>query len=257
MKDIVKEIIDYAKKDGTDLIGFSRVEEEIDFLREENRSYFIQNGLVNCISLARRMSYTACEFTYNHNDPGSIYIFTTSILKQAEYLENTSQNIVEMLENAGYKAVVISGRGKLYNDGGYKVMLSHGRQFVKSGLGAIGDSGLMLTEEYGPRVRIGSVLTNCTLPIYQGPAKEICIHCGLCAKICPSGAIKEGVRYDPSNSRKSIIEYDACFNYRKARQPAVNSMYCDLCVAVCPVGKRNDFSCKTEDISNIKPYGGA
>ena len=58
------------------------------------------------------------------------------------------------------------------------------------GLGEIGYSKVFLTKEFGPRVRIGLIFTDCELepdPILD--TGEICIHCGACAKECPGNAI--------------------------------------------------------------------
>ncbi len=59
-----------------------------------------------------------------------------------------------------------------------------------AGLGEIGFSKVFLTPEFGPRQRIGIVLTEAELepdPIYAGP--PLCNRCMACVKDCPGGAI--------------------------------------------------------------------
>ena len=58
------------------------------------------------------------------------------------------------------------------------------------GLGEIGYSKVFLTREFGPRVRLGLIITDAVLepdPILD--TGTICIHCGQCVRSCPGGAI--------------------------------------------------------------------
>ncbi|MEN6644366.1 MAG: hypothetical protein ABFE08_18145 [Armatimonadia bacterium] len=59
-----------------------------------------------------------------------------------------------------------------------------------AGLGEFGYSKVFLTPEFGPRQRIGIVLTEAELeptPIYDGP--KLCNRCMACVKDCPGNAI--------------------------------------------------------------------
>ena len=59
-----------------------------------------------------------------------------------------------------------------------------------AGLGEIGYSKMLLTPEFGPRLRIGVILTEMELepdPIYDGP--QLCNKCMACVKNCPGNAI--------------------------------------------------------------------
>lgn len=63
---------------------------------------------------------------------------------------------------------------------------------VAAGLGEIGWMGLLLSPEFGARNRFGVVLTQLELPedpLYGGP--KICNpeKCGICSKVCPTGAL--------------------------------------------------------------------
>ena len=92
-------------------------------------------------------------------------------------------------KNAGAIATPCS-TGPMTN--GAQLSLRHAG--VAAGLGAIGWSGLFMTPEFGPRTRVGVILTTLELepdPMYDGP--PICNpeKCGICTKACPTGAISK------------------------------------------------------------------
>jgi len=58
------------------------------------------------------------------------------------------------------------------------------------GLGEIGYSKMFLTQRFGPRQRVGIVITEAELepdPIYEGP--QLCNRCMACVQACPAHAI--------------------------------------------------------------------
>ncbi len=59
-----------------------------------------------------------------------------------------------------------------------------------AGLGEIGFSKMLLTPKFGPRNRVGIIITEAELepdPIYAGP--PLCNRCMACVQACPAGAI--------------------------------------------------------------------
>jgi epoxyqueuosine reductase QueG len=99
-----------------------------------------------------------------------------------------------------------------------------------AGLGSIGRSGLLLTEEYGPCVRLGAVITDIplgSLPRAAGTAARACSACTRCAQACPASAIDRG---PAANGRFVPVDDDACF--AKWRESGTD---CGLCIAACPL----------------------
>lgn len=99
-----------------------------------------------------------------------------------------------------------------------------------SGMGTIGDSHNLITPEYGPRVRIVTVLTDAILPYDDVLTKDLCIHCGKCLRECPSKAFSrsgDGI-YD--------MDKDACTRYH-IDLTEQRHWPCGRCIAVCPVGE--------------------
>lgn len=63
---------------------------------------------------------------------------------------------------------------------------------AKCGLGEIGMSGTLLTDDYGPLQRYCFVLTDAELEPTPEFKAHICDNCGECMKACPGNAIKDG-----------------------------------------------------------------
>ena len=113
---------------------------------------------------------------------------------------------------------------------------------IDAGLGELGRHGLLITNEYGPRVRISKVFTDLPLevdaPIDLG-VQAFCEKCKLCADKCPSGAIMKGERtdkaFDESNNINVLkwpIQAMKCMYWWEK-----NRSHCSNCIRVCPFNK--------------------
>jgi ferredoxin len=101
-----------------------------------------------------------------------------------------------------------------------------------AGLGSLGRSGLLLTEEYGPCIRLGAVLTNLELgrtPRKASTAARLCSSCDRCAQACPAGAID---RDESSKGQFRPVDDDACF--AKWQEFGTD---CGVCLASCPLSR--------------------
>jgi len=85
---------------------------------------------------------------------------------------------------------------------------------VAAGLGEIGLGGFLLTPAYGPRQRLGIILTDAKLEADSLSANKLCDKCGECAASCPLEAldvnrISNYVVADKS-SEVAGIDYNHC-----------------------------------------------
>lgn len=96
---------------------------------------------------------------------------------------------------------------------------------VLAGLGTLGKSTLLLNEEYGNMLTLGTVLTG--LALASDPfAESICIEgCNLCVKNCPSQAL-DGYRADQSKCRP---------NTYGTNTRGFTTVNCNKCRVVCPM----------------------
>ena len=113
---------------------------------------------------------------------------------------------------------------------------------IDAGLGELGRNGLLITPEYGPRVRLNKIVTNLPLakdtPIDFG-VWDFCAQCEKCARLCPSQAIPRGKAttkvHDISNLKGLIrwpVDAKRCFSFW-----AKNGTACSNCIRSCPFNK--------------------
>jgi epoxyqueuosine reductase QueG len=107
---------------------------------------------------------------------------------------------------------------------------SHAIAGKYAGLGTIGASHMLLTPEYGPRVRLVSVFTSADLPGDRLVKGELCNGCGLCIRLCPAKAFTPVKKHLIANMDK-----DPC-TARHQQLRLENRWPCGICAKVCPVG---------------------
>lgn len=129
---------------------------------------------------------------------------------------------------------------------------------IEAGLGQDGRSGLLITPEFGPNVRLDKVLTNMPLvpdkPIDLG-VYEFCNYCKKCARECPSKAISMADRTWEGPTPMSMVGVYKWYNdHRKCLSFWMeNGNNCGNCVAVCPFTKGDFWTHKLTEwtIKNI------
>lgn len=126
------------------------------------------------------------------------------------------------------------------------VFFSHRHAALLAGLGTFGVSNMVLTREYGPRVRFASVLTAAELPPDPMMEENLCTRCMRCVDICPVKALSE------EDYPKGLTRKEAC----AARAVDLGSKYaspCGFCIKVCPIGEdRKLFAREDLDIYDEK-----
>jgi len=63
------------------------------------------------------------------------------------------------------------------------------RAGVRAGLGSYGESGALVTKEYGQAVRLSGVVTTAVLSPDESVKEDVCDHCMRCVEACPVGAL--------------------------------------------------------------------
>ncbi len=144
-------------------------------------------------------------------------------------LDRIGYKISRMLEQKGYKAF-----HQLASEGGVDNRELVGFFSIKhaaeeAGLGSVGRNSLLLTPEFGPRVRLTAIITDAEIESDQPLEKDFCKNCdNICIEVCPADALEE-----PSRDSAYEIDKFACCNSLGSR------VDCRGCLTECPVGKGN------------------
>lgn len=234
--ELIQAMEQLAREQGVDLITYGCLKGKSLFNRAENTVSLQKWELFFSISLAIHFAESMVDLLKLHEDEGMLFYFNQHNHSLSDQLEYAAHKIAVLLSDNGYRALIVPGRGKGYSKGAPGI-ISHMALANLSGMGSMSDSGMLVTPEYGPRIRLCSILTNLPLPSGK-PAKEHCLHCGLCRQICPSHAI-DGRHFEPQNPDESYLDTVACAAYRAERAQKYNgNRFCNLCMMVCPVGKK-------------------
>lgn len=136
------------------------------------------------------------------------------------------------IRGLGYKAIPCG------NDTACNIPLA-----IDAGLGELGRNTLLITPEFGPRVRLAKVFTDLPLvvdkPIEFG-VWEFCKTCKKCAENCPSQALSHG---DPTEKTYDICNREGIriwhINASKCASFWTNNIVdCANCIRTCPFNKK-------------------
>ena len=135
------------------------------------------------------------------------------------------------IRNLGYEAVASM------NDTGLVIPYA-----VKAGLGEYARNQLVITPEFGPRLRFSKIFTN--MPLTHDAAKPLgvrafCDICTKCADACPVNALPYGPPTTGGENvsalkgvRKWTSDAEKCFGFW-----AKTSTDCAICMRVCPFNR--------------------
>jgi epoxyqueuosine reductase len=219
-----------AKGFGADLVGITHFDErwlyahKFSDLRQVEKPQELPAGLTNVIVTAQAMDYDLIRTV-----PSALSGAATGLGYSHDALVVLS--LAQYIRNLGYQAVASM------NDTALAIPLA-----IKAGLGEYGRNGLLITKEFGPRVRLGKIFTDLPLahdkPIRFG-VRAFCEICRRCADGCPVKAIPQGEPtaelHNQSNIqgvRKWSVDAEKCFSYWAAQNSD-----CSICIRVCPYNK--------------------
>ena len=142
-----------------------------------------------------------------------------------------SIQLASYIRNLGYQAI------PSMNDTGLVIPLA-----IKAGLGEYGRNQMLLTPEYGPRLRFSKIYTSLPLVADQPRISgigEYCKICTKCAAACPPKALPFGEataqplnRSNISGVKKWTADCEKCFGYW-----AKLKTDCAICMRVCPFNR--------------------
>jgi epoxyqueuosine reductase len=234
----------FARKIGADLFGLASV----DILADAPEGFRPQDILPDCravIVVGKRLSDATVETTPSR-------MFDTMYFAVNSFLDRMLVQIVDFLASAGFRGVAVGPHsldGKLLMGD-----LSQKHAAVAAGLGKFGLQSLVLTPQFGPRQRWGTVVTNAPLKPGAPLKEELCrpTKCDYaCIENCPAKVFSERST-EGITDRNFLpgglwyywnIDKNGCREYRAQKKKELGWVTegghaCAVCLKVCPVGRR-------------------
>ena len=131
-------------------------------------------------------------------------------------------DLAGMLRKEGYRVFPLPAAGAPVDQRHLITLLSYKHAAELAGLGAIGRHTMLITPEYGPRVRLAGLLTDAEIepsPVFK---KDTCVNCDACIRACPAGALQV-----PPQGKAYAMNPFACRTYR------ASGLACNVCLKAC------------------------
>lgn len=227
-----------ARLFGADLVGITHLDLRWHYAdRPDTRDMTpvpndLPDGLTHVIVMAHAMDFDLVE------------TYPSALAGAATGLEYSHEAAIAMqlsayIRNLGYQAVASM------NDTALVIPYA-----VKAGLGEYGRNQMVLTPEFGPRVRFSKIFTDMPLAVDRPRNLGLaayCHGCTQCAESCPPKALpfgapdfgEEKAAGSPSTQRgvrKWSANCEACFGYW-----AKLKSDCAICMRVCPFNRRGGW----------------
>lgn len=248
---ILKEKIkEEAIRLGANIIGFAEVNSWGNF-KDTSVDYYPQNiwpfsksVIVLGLQIYLPMLETTPSVVYSE-----LYNTTNRILDDMSY------KVANYLGRLGHKAFFFPR--DCYGDISTLVKkpqaaFSHVLAGKYAGLGTIGYNHTLITKEYGPRVRLVSVITDALIPPDDIMDKDLCIKCLQCKNSCPTSA------FTTKNELIADMDKIKCAKYHE-RLKSDYTYPCGVCIKVCPIGDDKKLygtsSVSREGITHCQNHG--
>ncbi|MGI6604462.1 MAG: epoxyqueuosine reductase [Firmicutes bacterium] len=153
-----------------------------------------------------------------------------------QLLDQIAHRLSRELEKRGARALPVPS-SQVVDTENLRGLFQHKTAATRAGLGWIGRSALLVTPEFGPRVRLATVITDLPLPVGEPIVESRCGECHACLDACPGGAVV-GEKWALGKAREEIYNARRCLDWKAEHYRHIaGGKVCGVCVRVCPWGK--------------------
>ncbi len=165
--------------------------------------------------------------------PTHTYLYYYKILNAK--LDDIALQVAIALEGAGYRSFPVPASQRVTDDR-LAGIFSHRMAAHLAGLGWIGKNSSLITREYGPRLRLVTILTDAPLEYDEPFEGDLCGECTKCVLACPSGAVVGNPFRENDPLEKRFIGQLCDVHLSRVRN-TFGKRICGKCLASCPYGK--------------------
>ena len=153
--------------------------------------------------------------------------------------------VMETMKNYSKGAFITTAIANWFTQSGYRAVANHAGYYeslmvplgIDAGIGQYSRMGYLISDKFGPRMRLAAVLTDMPLvpdkPVDLG-VEEFCLSCKKCAESCPSRSIPLDGKRVKNGTRRWIIDNGSCHDYW-----ARVGTDCGVCMSTCPFSRPN------------------
>lgn len=222
--DILKNIQEICElPNGVDLMGVTPVERFNDLPEDYQPTAFLPSAksvvvlgsqvfkvLTRKLTAHRKFGEVSFRDFYDAHNEAVVHDLTQTSYRVARYLTNQGHASVNVGQDlTDYRTIQGS--------------FSFTHAAIQAGMGVLGKNGLLITPQYGPRIKLSAVLTEAPLKANDLMNNDVCGDCDICIKVCPSGALKT-----PVQDRTPNFDRFVCNSFYTANGG------CGMCLAKCP-----------------------
>ncbi len=240
------QVKEFARECGADAVGIADVA-LLEGVQTEPAD--LLKGYRRAVSIALRLADGVIDPIEDRPTP----IYQQHYLKANLLLDDIALRVSQYIQARGARTLPIPA-SQILDRENWTSYISHKAVAIAAGIGWQGKSLLVVSPDFGPRIRLVTILTDSAIKP-DHPLKNRCGRCSLCTEACPVQAIKNVNTTSHYSSRDEAIHFDQCLSrvLENSKRPFIESPICGVCIRACPWGKtRKRKATEHEPQNNFK-----